>query len=69
MSMSLLIQALIAGVTNGFVYALIGMGLAVIFKGSHVINAAQDVIAFSLLIVIMTALPHGMLGRAGRAGG
>ncbi|MBC7938704.1 MAG: branched-chain amino acid ABC transporter permease [Chitinophagaceae bacterium] len=41
MNSSLLIQALIAGVTNGFVYALVGMGLAVIFKGSHVINAAQ----------------------------
>lgn len=41
MTSSLLIQALIAGVTNGFVYALVGMGLAVIFKGSHVINAAQ----------------------------
>lgn len=41
MSTGLILQALIAGVTNGFVYALIGMGLAVIFKGSHVINAAQ----------------------------
>ena len=41
MTSSLMIQALIAGVTNGFVYALVGMGLAVIFKGSHVINAAQ----------------------------
>lgn len=41
MTASLVLQALFAGVTNGFVYALIGMGLAVIFKGSHVINAAQ----------------------------
>lgn len=38
-------QALFAGVTNGFVYALIGLGIAVIFKGSHVINAMQGELA------------------------
>ncbi len=38
-------QALLAGVTNGFVYALVGLGIAVIFKGSHVINAMQGELA------------------------
>ncbi len=38
MSLSLILQALQAGITNGFIYALVGMGLAVIFRGSRVIN-------------------------------
>lgn len=60
MSTSLLIQALMAGVTNGFVYALIGMGLAVIFKGSHVINAAQgDCAVIGAIAAVL------LLGRAG----
>lgn len=41
----LITQALLAGVTNGFVYALVGLGIAVIFKGSHVINAMQGELA------------------------
>ena len=41
MTLSLFVQAILAGVTNGFVYALVGMGLAAIFKGSRVINAMQ----------------------------
>lgn len=60
MSTSLLLQALMAGVTNGFVYALIGMGLAVIFKGSHVINAAQgDCAVIGAIAAVL------LLGRAG----
>lgn len=45
MSLMLLTQALLAGLTNGFVYALIGVGMAVIFKGSRVINAMQGELA------------------------
>jgi branched-chain amino acid transport system permease protein len=45
MALMLLTQALIAGVTNGFVYALIGLGIAVIFKGSRVINAMHGELA------------------------
>ncbi len=44
---SLVVQAVLSGVTNGVIYALIGMGIAVIFKGSGVINAAQG--EFSLI--------------------
>ncbi|OYW22052.1 MAG: branched-chain amino acid ABC transporter permease [Burkholderiales bacterium 12-64-5] len=45
MALMLITQALLAGVTNGFVYALVGLGIAVIFKGSHVINAMQGELA------------------------
>ena len=41
MSTSLFIQSIFAGVSNGFVYGLIGLGLAVIFRGTRVINAMQ----------------------------
>ena len=47
MSASLVVQAILSGGTNGVIYALVGMGLAVIFKGSRVINAAQG--EFSLV--------------------
>lgn len=45
MSGMLLTQALITGVTNGLIYALIGLGMAVIFKGSRLINAMQGELA------------------------
>lgn len=41
MSIGLIEQAVLSGITNGFVYALIGMGMAVIFKGSRIVNAMQ----------------------------
>ena len=41
MSISLFIQSIFAGVSNGFVYGLIGLGLAVIFRGTRVVNAMQ----------------------------
>lgn len=41
MSIGLLEQAVLSGITNGFIYALIGMGMAVIFKGSRIVNAMQ----------------------------
>jgi branched-chain amino acid transport system permease protein len=41
MSVGLIIQALLTGVTNGFVYGLMGIGLAVIFKGARIVNGAQ----------------------------
>jgi branched-chain amino acid transport system permease protein len=44
---SLVVQAVLSGATNGVIYALIGMGIAVIYKGSGVINAAQG--EFSLI--------------------
>jgi branched-chain amino acid transport system permease protein len=45
MSVMLLTQAILAGITNGLVYALIGLGMAAIFKGSRVINAMQGELA------------------------
>jgi branched-chain amino acid transport system permease protein len=39
--MTLFVQAILSGLTNGFVYGLIGLGLSVIFRGTRVINAMQ----------------------------
>jgi branched-chain amino acid transport system permease protein len=41
MTATLLLQSALAGVTNGFVYALVGLGIAVIFRGTRIINAMQ----------------------------
>ena len=41
MTASLLLQSVFAGLTNGFVYGLVGLGLAVIFRGTRIINAMQ----------------------------
>ena len=48
---SLVAQAVLSGVTNGVIYALIGIGLAVIYKGSRVINAMQG--EFSLVSAVV----------------
>ena len=54
MSLSLILQAAQAGITNGFVYALVGMGLAVIFRGSRVINVMHG--EFSVVGAMVTVL-------------
>jgi branched-chain amino acid transport system permease protein len=41
MTGTLILQSALAGITNGFVYALIGLGLAVVFRGTRIINAMQ----------------------------
>jgi branched-chain amino acid transport system permease protein len=41
MTVTLMIQSILAGLTNGFVYGLIGLGIAVIFRGARIINAMQ----------------------------
>ena len=41
MSLSLLFQSVLSGLTNGFVYGLVGLGLASIFRGTRIINAMQ----------------------------
>jgi branched-chain amino acid transport system permease protein len=46
-SWSLTQQALAAGITNGSFYGLVGLGLAIVFRGTHVINVAQG--EFSVL--------------------
>ncbi|HEX2890333.1 branched-chain amino acid ABC transporter permease [Vineibacter terrae] len=60
MTFSLVLQAIFAGVTNGIVYALVGMGLSAIFKGSRVINAMQG--EFSVIGAMATVL---LLTQAG----
>ncbi|HMO45176.1 MAG TPA: branched-chain amino acid ABC transporter permease [Rubrivivax sp.] len=56
MSIGLLQQAVLSGITNGFVYALIGIGLAVIFKGSRIINAMQGEFAVVGALVTVFAM-------------
>lgn len=60
MTFSLVLQAVFAGVTNGIVYALVGMGLSAIFKGSRVINAMQG--EFSVVGAMTTVLLLTKLG-------
>lgn len=54
MSGEFLLQVIASGLTNGFLYALIGLGLAVIYKGSTIINAAQG--DFAIVGAIITVL-------------
>jgi branched-chain amino acid transport system permease protein len=41
MTSTLLLQSALVGITNGFVYALVGLGIAVVFRGTRIINAMQ----------------------------
>lgn len=41
MPSTLILQSALAGITNGFVYALVGLGIAVVFRGTRIINAMQ----------------------------
>ncbi len=41
MDLTLLLQSIVTGVTNGFIYGLVGLGLAAIFRGTRIINAMQ----------------------------
>jgi branched-chain amino acid transport system permease protein len=41
MTATLMVQSILAGLTNGYVYGLIGLGIAVIFRGARIINAMQ----------------------------
>lgn len=49
---ALIVQALLSGVTSGFVYALIGIGLAIIFKGARIVNVMQG--EFSVIGAMIT---------------
>lgn len=50
----LILQSLLAGLTNGLIYALIGLGIAAIFKGSDIVNAMQG--EFGTMAAIVTSL-------------
>lgn len=41
MTAFLWVQAFLSGTTNGFVYGLVGLGIAVVFRGARIINAMQ----------------------------
>ena len=61
MTLSLILQALQAGITNGFIYALVGMGLAVIFRGSRVINVMHgefSVVGAMTTVLVLTAAKY-----------
>jgi branched-chain amino acid transport system permease protein len=67
---TLLIQSILSGLVNGFVYALVGIGLAVIFRGSKIINAMQGETAvvgaiIAVLLVQKLAMPHAVGALAG----
>ncbi len=64
MSLSLFVQAILAGVTNGFVYALIGLGMTVIFRGTRIINAMQGEFAVIAGMGTVSLLEAGGLGVA-----
>jgi branched-chain amino acid transport system permease protein len=56
MSGELLLQVVASGLTNGFLYALVGLGLAVVYKGSTIVNAAQGDFAIvgAIVTVVLT---------------
>ncbi|MFN0040467.1 MAG: branched-chain amino acid ABC transporter permease [Burkholderiales bacterium] len=60
MSLGLLWQSILSGLTNGFVYGLVGLGLASIFRGTRIINAMQG--DFALIGGITAVL---LIERAG----
>ena len=60
MTLGLFVQSIIAGAMNGFIYALIGLGIAAIYKGSDVINAMQG--EFSIIAAIIASLVSAGLG-------
>jgi len=62
MNSTLLLQSALAGITNGFVYALIAIGIAVIFRGTRIINAMQG--EFSLIGGMVAYLVLERLGLA-----
>ena len=56
MTMTLFVQSILAGLTNGFVYGLIGLGIAVVFRGARIINAMQGDFALLGSVVAYVAL-------------
>lgn len=60
MTADLVLQALLSGIVNGFVYALIGLGLAVIFKGTRIVNAMQG--EFSVVGAMVTVFALSGMG-------
>jgi len=55
-TITLLLQSILAGLTNGFVYGLIGLGIAIVFRGARIINAMQGDFALLGSVVAYIAL-------------
>jgi branched-chain amino acid transport system permease protein len=61
MTFTLLIQSILAGLTNGFVYGLIGLGIAVVFRGARIINAMQgDVALIGAVLAYLASVSFGL---------
>jgi branched-chain amino acid transport system permease protein len=56
MTMTLFLQSILAGLTNGFVDGLIGLGIAVVCRGARIINAMQGDFALLGSVVAYVAL-------------
>ena len=56
MTITLLLQSILAGLTNGFVYGLIGLGIAIVFRGARIINAMQGDFALLGSVVAYVSL-------------
>lgn len=61
MTSTLLVQATFSGVVNGCIYGLIGLGLAVIFKGTRVVNAMQGEFAVVGAMIAVFAIARSGL--------
>ena len=62
MTGTLILQSALAGITNGLVYALTGVGIAVVFRGTRIINAMQG--EFALIGGMVAYLALDRLGLA-----
>lgn len=74
MTMILVWQSVLAGLANSFIYAMVGIGIAVIFKGTRIVNAMQGDFAVigGMLAVFGFAswgLPYPLAFAIGIAGG
>lgn len=74
MTWGLFWQAIFSGVTNSFVYALIGIGMAVIFKGTKIINAMQGEFAVvgaivTVFVLQLNGVPYIAAGLLGMVAG
>lgn len=58
--LGLLSQSLLSGITNGLIYALVGFGIAAIFRGAHVANVMQG--EFSVVGAVVVDVLLAQLG-------
>lgn len=56
LSGTLLLQSVLTGLSNGFVYALIGLGISVVYRGTRILNAMQGEFALVAGLVAFIAL-------------